>query len=107
MTMHIECAAEAVARAEAQFEGEKADRYAIESYADDETILKVVDTLDNEKAKSIAATIRKSRKSRYAKVTSKQRWAIATALLEAYGSARAVYAAAYGVTEKEFMANAE
>ena len=41
MTMHIECAAEAVARAEAQFEGEKADRYAIESYADDETISKL------------------------------------------------------------------
>jgi len=105
--MHIEYAADMILRVEAQFEGERAQRYAIESYVDDNVILNLVDTLGDEKASSIAATIRKNRNNRYAKVTSKQRYAIASAILAKYPTARAAYAAAYGVSEEEFMANAD
>jgi len=106
--IHIEYAADAVVRSEAQFQGEQAQRYVIESYVDDETLLKVVDSLGDSKATAIAASVRKinSRENRHAKVTSKQRWALATALLAKYQTARAVFAAAYGVSEEEFMMNA-
>lgn len=105
--MHIEYAADAVVRCEKQFAGTpQTELYVIESYADDEVVLKLVDRLGDEKAASIAATIRQSRNKRYAKVTSKQRWAIATAILAVYPTARAAYAAAYGVSEDEFMAQA-
>lgn len=104
--MHIEYAADAVIRAEEQFKDEAAQRYVLESYADDKTVLQIVETLDDEKAKSIAATIVASRNNRYAKVTQKQRYAIASAILKKYTTARAALAAAYGVSEEEFMANA-
>lgn len=104
--MHIEFAADAVVRAENQFKGEQAQRYVLESYADDSTVLKIVDTLGDEKAASIAATIRGNRNNRYAKTTSKQRFAIATAILAKYETARAAFAVAYGVSEEEFMSNA-
>jgi len=106
MTMHIKFAADAVVRAEGQFSGEQAQRYVLECYADDSTVLKIVDMLGDEKASSIAATIRSNRGNRYAKVTSKQRFAIATAILAKYATARAALAAAYGVSEDEFMTNA-
>lgn len=106
MTMHIEFAADAVVRSETQFSGEQAQRYVLESYADDSTVLKIVDTLGDEKASSIATTIRANRGNRYAKVTSKQRFAIASAILAKYHTARAAFAVAYGMSEEEFMANA-
>lgn len=106
MSIHIEYAADAIIRAEAQFQGEQAQRYVLESYADDSTVLKIVDTLGDEKASSIAATIRQNRGNRYAKVTRNQRFAIATAILAKYATARAAFAVAYGVSEEEFMANA-
>ena len=104
--MHIEFAADAVVRAETQFSGAQAQRYVLEAYADDSTVLKIVDTLGDEKASGIAATIRGNRNNRYAKVTSKQRFAIATAILEKYKTARAAFAVGYGVSEEDFMSNA-
>lgn len=102
MAMHIEYAADAVIRAEKN----GSDRAVLECYADDGVLLKLVDQLGDEKAKSIAETVRAAAKTRFAKVTSKQRWALATAILNKYPTARAAFAAAYNVSEEAFIANA-
>lgn len=106
MKMHIEYAADVIERCERQFDEPQASRYALESYADDDTVLCLVDSLDDEKASAIAETIKASRKKRYAKVTQKQRYAIASAILRKYNTAKAAYAESYGVSEEEFMSNA-
>ena len=102
-SMHIEYAADSVLRG-----AKHGESYVLESYADDESILGLVDEACSEKARAIAATIREIRDARrsHRKITSKQRYAIAQSLLEIFGTAPAVFAASYGVSEIQFMAQA-
>lgn len=102
--VHVEFAADAVVRSE-QF-GEKGDQLVIEGFADQDTVLKLVDATGDVKAASIKKTIVEGRSNRRAKVTPKQRYAIATAVLAHYKTAAAALAASYGMTEEEFMFNA-
>lgn len=70
-----------------------------ELFIHESEFLKLVDGLGDEKLSSIAATVRASANSRYEKVTANQKYALAAPLLKKYKTARAVYAAAFGVTE--------
>lgn len=102
--VHIEYAADALVRSQ-QF-GPEADRKALEAFADQDTVLKLVDATADDKAISIKQTILRGRDNRYAKVTPKQRYAIAQAVLGHYKTAAAAFAASYGVSEAEFLSNA-
>ena len=73
--------------------------YVVELFINESEFLKLVDSIGNEKLSSIATTVRASANNKYAKVTAKQKFALATGLLDQYKTARAVYAAAFGVTE--------
>lgn len=59
--------------------------------------------LGNEKISSIVYTMMNP-SSRYARVTQKQRYAVADALLTVHGTAWAVYAAAIGATQDDLKA---
>lgn len=101
--MHIEYAADAVIRCSGRSES-----YVLEAYADDEVLLLLIDEMGSEKACSIAKTVREIKKAvrSHRRVTAAQRHAIAKELLDTYKTAQAALAAAYGVTEAQFMAQA-
>lgn len=74
-----------------------------ELFIHESEFLKLVDDLGDEKLSSIASTVRASAGNRHAKVTANQKYALAAPLLKKYKTARAVYAAAFGVTEAEMF----
>lgn len=98
--MHIEFAADMVT----QWEGMGAPHKAVEAAASEREFLSLVEQVGGEKEKSIAATMKAA--TGHKKVTSKQRFAISKFLLETYGDARSVFAAAYATDVDSFMANA-
>lgn len=107
MTMHIEYAADLLVRAESPRYGEaRSHQQTIELVAAEKEFLALAEKIGDEKISSIVMTMRSAATSRYAKVTARQKFAIAAALLAKHGTARAVFAAAYGVSEDDFMGNA-
>ena len=98
--MHIDYAKECFLARETPKHSQPFDeQQLVELFVSESEFLKLVDSLGDEKLSSIATTIRASQKNKYAKVTAKQKYALATGLLTQYKTARAVYAAAFGVTE--------
>lgn len=102
-------AGDLVLRAEARFKPGKADRFAVETGLFEQggrllcpQLLTLAESLGDTKISSIVQTIRTPR-SRYSKVTPKQRFAVANALLTKYGTARTVYAASLGISEDELL----
>lgn len=102
--MHIEYAAE-VFKSRMQ----SAPINAIVGLAADPEFLQLAEKIDDKKVQALAAKLLKSydRGLRFQKATPKQRETIAAALLEKHGAPLAVYAAAMGVSELEFMSTVE
>jgi hypothetical protein len=104
--MHIEYAADALIRLEAIKVNTPAA--VVAAYITEREMLALASTLGGvtaDIAATVKATVAAGSRS-FKKVTDKQRFALAFALLEKFGTACAVYAAAYGVSEDEFLANA-
>jgi len=98
--MHIDYAKECfLARETPKHSQPFTHQQLVELFIAEAEFLKLVDAIGDEKLSSIASTIRATAKNKYAKVTPKQKYALAVALLERYKTARAVYAAAFYVTE--------
>ena len=103
--MHIDYAREMVERVENDTFLKGDQRYMIKSVADEREILALVEKVGDAKHAEIAATMREIKKNggRYRKVTDKQKTAVALFLLEKFGTARAVLAAAFDKTEAEMF----
>ena len=104
--MHIEYAADALIRLESNKINTPAA--VVAAYITEREMLALATTLSGvtaDIAASVKATVAAGSRN-FKKVTDKQRFAMAFALLEKYGTPRAVYAAAYGVSEDEFLSNA-
>ena len=101
--MHIEYAADAVVRMESQA---YAAQLQVKNYTLEKEFLALAASLGGLTAEIVAAVRDITSTKTYRKVTEKQRHAISAALLEKCDSPRAVFAAAYGVSEEDFMANA-
>ena len=98
--MHIDYATEQfLARETPKHSQPFTQQQLVELFINESEFLKLIDSLGDEKLTSIAATVRASAKNKYAKVTANQKYALASGLLTQYKTARAVYAAAFGVTE--------
>lgn len=108
--MHIEYAAEVYkSRTQPKYSPPSAPHDVIAGLVTEPEFLALADKLDDEKVRGIAATLRKNYNPsvRFQKATPKQRNALALALLEKHGTPLAVYAAAMGVSETEFLAIVE
>ncbi len=107
--MHIEYAADAFVRMQKpKYSEPLTDFQLISAYVTEKEFLSLADKIGgvtSDISKSVRATLEAGRNS-YKKVTSKQKDALAAALLDKYKTALTCYAAAYGVTEDEFIANA-
>jgi len=99
--MHIDYAAGVVLHRE-KF-AKDYDYAAVSALCAEPEVLKIAEAIGIDKINSIAATVRASLGHRYKHVTDKQRHALTVALLEAHGTARAVLALAFGVTEAEMF----
>lgn len=95
--MHIDWARETVERHEKWHSDY--DYTLMQLLCTEPEVLKIADALGIDKITSIATSARAAVGQRYKYVTDKQRHALAVALLEAHGNARAVLALAFGVTE--------
>ncbi|MFJ5375168.1 MULTISPECIES: hypothetical protein [Pectobacterium] len=62
-------------------------------------------TLNNDVVTSIVVNSMQKPKNQYVRVTDKQRAVVTNALLAKYGTSRAVYATALGISESELTAN--
>ena len=107
--MHVEYAAEAYVRMMHPKHVEPyTDLQVIVAHVCEKEILKLAAGL-GEKEQSIASTVTSilSEPRGYRRVTSKQKFALAQALLDHHKTSLAVYAAAYSMVEQEFLALAE
>ncbi|WP_066339209.1 hypothetical protein [Azohydromonas lata] len=102
--MHIEYAA-------GVFKGrmQSAPIHALIGLVAEPEFLQQADLLGDKKVQALAAKLLKAYDSglRFQKATQKQRETIAAALLEKHGTPLAVYAAAMGMSELQFMAIVE
>jgi hypothetical protein len=106
--MHIEYAADAFVRMQKPKHSEPFSQLqTVAVYVTEQEFLNLADKIDGVTSE-ISKTVRETQASgnRFAKVTSKQKNALAFALLDKYKTALACYAAAYKVTEEEFINNA-
>lgn len=102
--MHIDYAAEALVGMEspkhvAPFPAQS----IVEAFAAEKEFLDLALSLRDEKICSIAGTVKSSESNHYKKVTHAQKHALASALLVKFGTARAVYAAAFGVSQMQMF----
>ncbi len=107
--MHVAFAAEAYLRMKhPNHSGPYTDVQVLVAHVCEKEILKLAADL-GEKEQSIASTVTSilSEPRSYRRVTSKQKIALAQALLDHHKTALAVYAAAYALDEQEFLALAE
>lgn len=103
--MHIDYAAESFkSMTQPRYAEPLTNRQVVECNVTYPEFLALADAIGNEKISSIVATIRKSAGNKFAKTTSAQKFTLAMALLDAHTTPAAVYAAALGVTEDEFLA---
>lgn len=99
--MHIDYAKEVVEYHEDNYEDH--NMTIMTSLAPETEVMKVAESLGDEKISSICSTMREAEKSRYRKITDKQRYAVAKALLDNFGTARAVLAKSFNTTEEEMF----
>ena len=100
---HIDWFREVIEHNKENFNGE-ANLISLKTFADDLRVLSLIETaFDDKKTLGVCASIRATSADHFKKVTDKQRFYIATTLLEKYGSARAVVAAAFTMSEVEIF----
>lgn len=99
--MHIDYAREVVEYHEDNFDDHNLT--ILKSLAPEGEVMRVAESFGDQKIIDICSTMRESQKSKYKKITDKQRHAIAAFLLEKLGTARAVLASAFGTTEAEMF----
>lgn len=99
--MHIDYAREVVEYHEDDFDDHNLT--ILKSLAPETEVIRVAESFGNEKISSICATMRDAQKSKYKKITDKQRYAVAAFLLEQFGTARAVLAKAFNTTESDMF----
>lgn len=104
LIMHMDYAKELVERYENdRFLSENADEHIANAIIVEPVVLALIDRVGDEKHRSIVESIREAENSRYKRVTQAQKIALVDFLLEKYGTARAILAAVYGVTENEMF----
>ncbi len=99
--MHIDYAREVVEYHEDNYD--EHNMTILKSMCAESEVMKIAESMGVEKVFSICKTMREATHSRYNKITDKQRHAVAAALLEKYGTARAVLALAFNKTELEMF----
>ena len=100
--MHIEYAAEQFKRlAQPKRVDPAPDQKIVEMFVSEKEFLALAINSGNEKAAAIAETIRNNT-NKYSRVTAKQAYVIASELLNKHSTAKAVFAAAFGVSEEQF-----